>query len=61
MEGTRRLPACERWVSGCASKWAEQNAWKRTPKGFVRMGGNNFPLVPMVVDVKLLDRYGNFR
>jgi hypothetical protein len=48
-------------IAGCAGKWAEQNAWKRTPKGCVRIGGNHFPLVPLFVDLKLLDRYGDFR
>jgi hypothetical protein len=47
-------------ISVSASKWAEQNAWKRTPPGYVRIGGNHFPLVPLFVDVKLLDRYGDY-
>lgn len=42
-------------IAGCASKWADQQSWKRTPPGFVRVGGEGLPKVPLLVSVDLLD------
>lgn len=60
----RNLEKCLRangGIAGCASKWADQQSWKRTPPGLVRVGGEDrVPLIPLFVGVELLDRYGNW-
>jgi hypothetical protein len=48
-------------VAGCARSWAELRAARRTPPGFVRVGGEGrFPEVPFFVDVRLLDEHGRW-
>lgn len=43
-------------IAGCASKWADQQSWKRTPKGFVRVGGEErVPKIPFFVSVDMID------
>ena len=41
-------------ISGCASKWADEHAYGRTPKGYVRLGGEGFPKVPMFIERELM-------
>ena len=36
-------------IAGCAGKWADLHAHKRTPKGYVRLGGESFPKVPFLI------------
>jgi hypothetical protein len=36
-------------IAGCASKWADLQAEGRTPPGYVRVGGEAFPRVPLFV------------
>jgi hypothetical protein len=47
-------------VAGCAGRWAELRAATQTPPGFVRLGGECFPKVPFLVDVRLLDEHGRW-
>jgi hypothetical protein len=43
-------------IAGCASKWADQQSWKRTPPGYVRVGGEDrVPKIPFLVGVDMLD------
>ena len=49
-------------VAGCAEKWADIQAEKRTPVGFVRIGGEDrFPKIPFFVGIELLDQHGDWR
>jgi hypothetical protein len=46
-------------IAGCASRWADMHAHERTPKGFVRHGGEDrVPKIPFFVHSSLLDQYG---
>jgi hypothetical protein len=42
-------------IAGCASKWSDLYSYRRTPKGYVRLGGERFPKVPFLISVDLLD------
>ena len=49
-------------IAGCAERWADLQAEKRTPSGCVRVGGEDrFPRIPFFVGVALLDQYGDYR
>ena len=49
-------------IAGCADRWADLQAERRTPQGCVRIGGEDrFPKIPFFVGVELLDQYGDWR
>ncbi|MCX7310297.1 MAG: hypothetical protein NTV56_00870 [Alphaproteobacteria bacterium] len=49
-------------IAGCADKWADIQAEKRTPVGFVRIGGEDrFLKIPFFVGIELLDQHGDWR
>ena len=51
-----------RGIAGCADRWADIQAENRTPKGFVRVGGEDrFPKIPFFVSVELLGQHGDYR
>lgn len=48
-------------ITGCASRWADLHAHKRTPPGYVRVGGEDrFPKIPFFIGKELLNEYGDY-
>jgi hypothetical protein len=47
-------------IAGCASKWADLQAANRTPPGYVRIGGECEPKVPLLVSADLVDQYRHY-
>ena len=49
-------------VAGCAEQWAFLQAATQTPKGYVRVGGEDrVPKIPYFVSTAYFDEYGRYR